>query len=160
MITFETQPDRRRLSAAVRHAHRRMLLPYRIGLVLAVVLLLAALFVFPSRVLAYVWLGCAVFCAVFPPLVVRAVVRASWKLHGIPTTWTFTDEGVHTANALSEGTVRWAALSGVERMPDQLIFRINRQQVFPVRIDGLDAGQRERLFDLLRERGLLPGADR
>ncbi|MEV0809765.1 YcxB family protein [Micromonospora sp. NPDC050200] len=154
MISFETRPDRRRLTAALRRAHRRMLLLYRLC---PLVLLLPALvdLLTGDPLDAVPWIAAAVTAALLSPLVVRALVRANWKMYGIPIRWTISDEGVRYANALSDGAVRWEALTGVESIPGQLLFRLSRYQVFPVPIDGLAAEQRAELYDFLRGRGLL-----
>ncbi|SCL33712.1 hypothetical protein GA0074692_3640 [Micromonospora pallida] len=157
IISFETQPDRQRLTAAVRRVYRWALLPY--WFCVPVLGLLAGLLLFTGGRWAWACLAGAVVCAVVPWLVVRLGVRASWKLHGIPMTWTFSEDGIHSANALTEGTIRWEALKDVVQIPDQILLRINWQQVIPVSIAGLTATQRDELFDLLRGRGLLSSAD-
>ncbi|MEH0825699.1 YcxB family protein [Micromonospora sp. CPCC 205739] len=154
MISFETQPDRRRLTDALRSAYRRTLLLYWLCPVL---LLLPALttVLTGDALRAVPWIAAAVVAALLSPLVLRTLVRASWKMYGIPITWTISDEGVRYANALSDGTVRWAALTGVEPIPGQLLFRLSRYQVFPMPIDGLDAEQQAELYSYLRGRKLL-----
>ncbi|MFG3696478.1 YcxB family protein [Micromonospora sp. NPDC047620] len=156
MITFETQPDRRRLTAGLRRAYRRTLLPWRL---LPFVALLPALvgLLFGDLRMAGGWALVAAVLALVGPLPLRSLVRAAWKMYGTPITWTFTDEGVRGVNALSDSTVRWAALNRVEAVPGQLLFWISRSQVFPVPVDGLAGADRERLLAVLRERGLLSG---
>ncbi|WP_435828155.1 YcxB family protein [Micromonospora purpureochromogenes] len=154
MISFETQPDRRRLTAALRRAYRHTLLLYWLcPVVLLLPALVAVLLGDPLEALP--WVAAAVTAAVLSPLVLRALVRASWKMHGIPITWTISDEGVRAANALSDGIVRWEALTGVEPIPGQLLFRLSRYQVFPVPIDGLSVEQQAELYSFLRGRNLL-----
>ncbi|WP_346540147.1 YcxB family protein [Micromonospora sp. DPT] len=154
MITFETQPDRRHLTAALRRAYRRTLLLYRLC---PVVLLLPALIelLFGDPLEALPWVAAAVTAVLLSPLVLRTLVRASWKMHGIPITWTISDEGVRCVNALSDSVVRWAALTGVEPIPGHLLFRLSRYQLFPMPIHGLSAEQRAELYSYLRDRGLL-----
>jgi hypothetical protein len=157
IISFETQPDRQKLTAAMRRVYRRPLMPYW-SFCAPVLVLAAGLFLLTGGRWAWACLAGAVACAALPWLVVRLVVRASWQWYGIPITWTFSEAGIHSATALSEGTIRWEALQDVVQMPDQLLFRITWQQVIPVPIAGLTAAQRDGLFDLLRGRGLLPSA--
>ncbi|WP_446213175.1 YcxB family protein [Micromonospora sp. IBSANI012] len=154
MISFETQPDRRRLTAALRRAYRRTLLLYWLC---PVALLLPALVdvLLGDPLEGVPWFAAAVTAVVLSPLILRALVRASWKMHGIPITWTISDEGVRCANALSDSVIRWEALTGVEPIPGQLLFRLSRHQVFPVPIDGLSVEQRAELYSYLRGRGLL-----
>ncbi|MER7332469.1 MULTISPECIES: YcxB family protein [unclassified Micromonospora] len=156
MITFETQPDRRRLTAGLRRAYRRTLLPFRLCPLIALLPALVGL-LSGDLIKAGVWALAAVALVLVAPLTLRALVRANWKMHGLPITWTFTDEGVRSVNAVSDGTLSWAAIERVEAIPGQLLFWIGRAQVFPVPVDGLAAADRERLLAFLRERGLLTG---
>ncbi|MER7889614.1 YcxB family protein [Micromonospora sp. NPDC094482] len=159
MISFETQPDRRLLTDALRRTMRRSL---RLFTLCGFILLLPAAvgLLGDDPVLAVGWLVGAVVFWILPPLVVRGAVQASWKTYGLPIAWQFSDEGVRMDSALMESLVRWAALESVEPVPGQLLLRINRQQVVPVAIGALAAADRDALADLLRARNLLPGGAR
>ncbi|MEU4640667.1 YcxB family protein [Micromonospora sp. NPDC023814] len=156
MITFETQPDRRRLAAGLRRAYRRTLLLFRVCPFVTLLPALAGL-VFGDLLMAGGWALVAAVLALAGPLTLRSLVRANWKMYGIPITWTFTDESARSVNAVSDGTLSWAAIERVEAIPGQLLFWIGRSQVFPVPVDGLAAADRERLLAFLRGRGLLTG---
>ncbi|MGS2614680.1 YcxB family protein [Micromonospora sp. LZ34] len=159
MISFETQPDRRLLTHALRRTLRRGLRPFRLcGFVLLLPAVVAVLDDDP--VVAVGWLVGAVVFWLLPPLVVRSAVQASWKTYGVPIAWRFTDEGVRMDSALMESLLRWEALESVEPIAGQLLLKINRQQVIPVPIAGLTPPDRDTLADFLIGRGLLPAGTR
>ncbi|RKF27122.1 YcxB family protein [Micromonospora globbae] len=154
MISFETQPDRRLLEDAMRRAFRQNLMLLRLsGVLLMVLAVLVVLVELP--VIAAGLVAGGVVLVLSPRWIVRNAVQLSWKTYGIPIAWQFADEGVRMASALTEGLVRWPALESVEPIPGQLLFKINRQQVIPVPIAGLDPSDRTTLTDFLRDRGLL-----
>ncbi|MFI6266005.1 YcxB family protein [Micromonospora sp. NPDC051006] len=159
MISFETQPDRRLLTDALRRTMRRSL---RLFTLCGFILLLPAAVALlgDDPVLAVGWLVGAVVFWILPALVVRGAVQASWKTYGLPIAWQFSDEGVRMDSALMESLIRWAALESVEPVPGQLLLKINRQQVVPVAIGALAVADRDALADLLRARNLLPGGAR
>ncbi|MEU8298269.1 YcxB family protein [Micromonospora sp. NPDC048909] len=159
MISFETQPDRRLLTDALRRTMRRSL---RLFTLCGFILLLPAAVALlgDDSVLAVGWLVGAVVFWILPALMVRSAVQASGKTYGLPIAWQFSDEGVRMDSALMESLIRWEALESVEPVPGQLLLKINRQQVVPVAIGGLPAADRDALADLLRGRSLLPGGAR
>ncbi|WP_348651076.1 YcxB family protein [Micromonospora sp. WMMD812] len=157
MISFRTEPDRRLLAAALRRTLGRSLRLFRLcGVIL---LLPAATAILTDEWSAAAgWLLGAVAFWILPPVLVRSAVRSSWKSYGRPIDWQVSDEGVRMVSDIMESLVRWPALETVELIPDQLLLKINRQQVIPVPIAGLSPQDRDALFDLLRARGPLAGS--
>ncbi|TYB91347.1 YcxB family protein [Micromonospora sp. WP24] len=155
MISFETRPDRRLLTQALRRTLRRSL---RLFTLCGFILLLpaAVALLTDDPLVAVGWLAGAVVFWALPALVVRSAVQASWKGYGIPIAWQFSDAGVRMDSALMESLIRWEALESVEPIPGQLLLKVNRQQVVPVPVAGLTPVERETLAGFLRGRGLLP----
>ncbi|MFC3505063.1 YcxB family protein [Micromonospora krabiensis] len=152
VIDFRTEADRGLLTAALRHALGRSLrLFWLCGVILLLPAVLAVLTDDP--VMAVVWVFAAVLFWALPWLVVRSAVQANWKSYGRTIDWQVSDEGVRMSSDLMESLVRWSALETVELIPDQLLLKINRQQVIPVPVAGLGPQDREALLGLLRARG-------
>ncbi|MFI7605484.1 YcxB family protein [Micromonospora sp. NPDC049366] len=153
VIDFQTQADRSLLAAALRRTLGRSLLLSRLcGVILLLPAAVAVLTDDPAMVV--VWVFAAVVFWILPPLVVRSAVQTSWKTYGRTIDWQVSDEGVRMVSDLMESLVRWPAVETVELIPDQLLLKINRQQVIPVPIAGLGAQDRAALLGLLRARGL------
>jgi hypothetical protein len=157
LIRFDAAPDRARLTAATRQASRSALLILRVAGVVFGVLAVVQLAVLGDVVTAAVFaVACVALVWLLPALLVRRAVGKSWQLLGVPSSWELRDDGVRHATALGETLIRWAAVTGVRQLPDQLVLRLGNGQFVPMPIGALTPGERDELFALLRERGLLP----
>jgi hypothetical protein len=140
---------------AYRHVYRR-----RLRLVRAVgVALFAAgavlVFVGDFRVGILYVVGGLGLAAVGPFAAAQAGVKASWRVAGLQTTYTLSDDGVHTRNPLAEGTVAWSDVAGADRLPGQYLLRLGGLRFLALPVGDLPPHQREQVDELLRDRGLV-----
>lgn len=158
LIRFDAAPDRRRLTEAVQRASRPGVLVFRtagavFGL-LAVVELAVLRDIFLTVLLS---LACLLVVGVLPTWMVRRAVRTNWRLLGVPSSWEVNDDGVRFTSEMGDSLVRWAAVTDVQQLPDQLLLRLTRAQFISMPTTYLSAEQRAELLGFLGERGLIPG---
>ncbi|GAA2544584.1 hypothetical protein GCM10010435_11460 [Winogradskya consettensis] len=160
-LTFQAQPDRRLLAAAVRHVSRSriMLVRWVGGVVTAVGVVTFPLLsgdVFLSVVDVVLGLFLAVGC---PVIAVRRAVGVSERLVARPLTYTFTETGFTTMSDLATTNWSWAAVTGIDELRDQILIRVNKSQFVPIPTAGLSPEQLSDLRTILHNRGATPAAE-
>jgi hypothetical protein len=72
-----------------------------------------------------------------PALVVRRSTRVNLKALGKPISFRIDGEGVWSASDLTEGIIRWPAVTGIDAVAGMAMVRVRRSQYVPVPFDGL-----------------------
>jgi hypothetical protein len=153
-IIVETQPDRDRLARAMRRFLRRRLLPWRLcGAVVVLAGLALGPLGEPLEAVFFVGIGLVITFAL-PWYAVRGAVRQNWRLHGVPTTYELTGDGLRSVNAYNDSLVRWPAVQRVDDAGDQYLLVLGKLHFVPLPIEGLSTDERNLLHDFLRARGL------
>ena len=153
-IVVEARPDRDRLARAMRHFLRRRLLPWRLcGAVVVLAGLALLLLGEPVEATFFVGIG-LVIAFLLPWYAIRGAVRQNWRLHGVPTTYELTTEGVRSSSELADTLVRWPAVLRVDDAGDQYLLVLGKLHFVPLPIDSLSTDERNLLHDFLRGRGL------
>jgi hypothetical protein len=152
-IVTSPPPDRRLISAAIRHKSKAALWVVR-GLGIALVLVAGVdLIGDPASGAFGVLVGLLLIFGVPPLLVSRAVTRC-WRLFGTPGTFVIGDAGVERADALTRHGYAWPAFTGVEVLPGQLIFALGKTAFLPMSTAALLPGQQQHVLGLATHYGV------
>jgi hypothetical protein len=159
-ITFEARNTRNTLAEAFRRVYRgRLLLLRVIGVAFAVGGLLAVALGHAALGIPYV-VGGIGFAALAPAVAVHQGVRASWRLAGLPTTFTVGDDGVGTRSSLADGSIAWSDVVRVHRLPAQVVLQMRRHRFLAVPLGDQPEETRSAVLDVVGRHGpaAAPGA--
>ena len=137
-LQITARPNPRLTAAALRHGLRRPVLLARVAgwaaIGLAVLDQTAGDGLHPTLLLLGVVLAVGI-----PVVLITTGTRRT--LGDGPTTYEITDGGVAFSTVRSRHAYAWNALTGVDHLPGQLVFRRGRARFVPVPTAGLDAFQ-------------------
>jgi hypothetical protein len=152
-FVFEGQPDRRQITAAVRHVSRRRLWIVRLVGVAIALVGIAMLFADEGigAGLTYAALGVGWIIAM-PLIALRKATGASMKIIGHPTAYRVDSDGVHQNSQIAATTFRWPLITGIEELPEQLLVRVGKVQFLPLPTASLPEPTREAMVGFLRGR--------
>jgi hypothetical protein len=152
-FVFEGQPDRRQITAAVRHvSHRRLWIVRLVGVAIALIGI-AMLFADEGIGAGLTFAALGVFWIIAMPLIaLRKATGASMKIIGHPTAYRVDADGVHQNSQIAATTFRWPLITGIEELPEQLLVRLGKVQFLPLPTTSLPEPTREAMVGFLRGR--------
>jgi hypothetical protein len=152
-LTFEAEPDKRLLSAAVRHVSRERFAVLRaLGVAAGAVGVIGWLAAEAGAVYLLGCLAVALFFGVaLVELVARQAVRMGVQRVGRPTTYRFASDAVGISTELMRMEMSWAAIRTSEELSGQVILGLLGGGFVTVPVGGLTADQLTGLRELLGE---------
>lgn len=152
-IVTSPAPDRGLIVAAVRYKSKAALWLFRgLGLLLLAVVLIGSVGSGSIDVLGVLLSLLAVVGV--PWLLVNRAAGRCWRLFGDPGTYTVSAWGVQRASTLTQHGYAWAALSGIEEIPGQMLFVIGKTGFLPMSTAALLPGEREHILSTAAENGV------
>jgi hypothetical protein len=164
-FVFEAQPSREQVVAAIRYASRKTFWFFRIfGLVVFLYGLGGAIFDdgpvwFAVGIAIFFALLGAVVAVFLPWFTERRATRTSMKMVGMPTAYRVDAEGVRSANALTDGVIRWPLISRIDEVSGLVMVRLGKARFIPIPAGDLPAETRIAMVDFLRANVAASGAD-
>jgi hypothetical protein len=164
-FVFEAQPSREQVVAAIRYASRKTFWFFRI-FGLAVFLYGLGVAVFDGGSAGFA-VGMTIFFALLgavvgvflPWFTERRATRTSMKMVGMPTAYRVDAEGVRSANALTDGVIRWPLISRIDEVSGLVMVRLGKARFIPIPVGDLPAETRTAMLGFLRANVAASGAD-
>ncbi|AGZ45487.1 YcxB family protein [Actinoplanes friuliensis] len=154
-LTFQAQPDKRLLTAAIRHILRTRLLIVRVLGAFVVLCGVYTMIITNGNLFYLVFYGLlGLFLgAGLSELVVWRSVRASVDMSARPTRFRFAPDGLGVSTDVAQTGMSWAAVTDFTVLPGQIVLRISKRQFICVPTGGLTEEEFVQLRTLLRDRG-------
>ena len=151
-LQITARPDPRLIAAALRHSLRRPVLLARVAGWAAIGL--AVLHQVAGNGLDHTLLLLGVVLAVgIPTFLVNTGARQA-RRDGQVTTYEITDGGVAFSSVSSRHAYAWNALTGLDHLPGQLVFRRGRARILHIPTAGLNAFQIHEVLQAAAAHGL------